>query len=387
MSQFHPKPFGKYFLIEKLATGGMAEIYTAKTFGVDGFEKLLAIKRILPHCSTDKEFITMLIDEAKLSVLLSHTNIVQVYDLGKVGDDYFISMEFINGINLREALNRCSEHKEKITEDVVVYIISEICKGLDYAHSKKDNEGTALNIIHRDISPQNILISFEGEVKVVDFGIAKAAMNISHTMAGILKGKISYMSPEQALGKPIDCKTDIFSTGLMLYELIMGQKLFTGDTQFEVLKKIRTTRLTDKSFPSTMPESLKKILAKALAYSIKDRYENAGDFQIDLTRYLYSTYNDFTPRKLAKLMRTIFAQEIENKAARKVEEPSIDSRTRSVLIDSKGQQSIVHRDNEEGGRGGAEKQPTQTFIETFISGKEAVPETTRTGHATAFEPE
>jgi serine/threonine protein kinase len=384
MAEFHPKPFGKYFLIEKLATGGMAEIYKAKTFGVDGFEKILAIKRILPHCAVDKEFISMLVDEAKLSVLLSHTNIVQVYDLGKVGDDYFISMEFINGINLREVLNRAKEISEKFSEEIVVYILSETCKGLDYAHSKKDNESKPLNIVHRDISPQNILLSFEGEVKIVDFGIAKAAMNISHTMAGILKGKISYMSPEQALGKPIDRKTDIFSTGLILYELLTGEKLFTGETQFEVLKKIRTTRLNENSFPESIPIGLRKILAKALAYSVKDRYDNAGDMQIDLTRYLYSTYIDFTPRKLSSLMRKLFAQVIQTKTDEvKGDEVAIDSKTRSVMIDAVAQQNLVHRDNDEVTGGFMEKQPTQTFIESFISGQDEgtgasiVPEITR----------
>lgn len=387
MAEFHPKPFGKYFLIEKLATGGMAEIYKAKTFGVDGFEKILAIKRILPHCAVDKEFISMLVDEAKLSVLLSHTNIVQVYDLGKVGDDYFISMEFINGINLREVLNRAKEISEKFSEEIVVYILSETCKGLDYAHSKKDNESKPLNIVHRDISPQNILLSFEGEVKIVDFGIAKAAMNISHTMAGILKGKISYMSPEQALGKPIDRKTDIFSTGLILYELLTGEKLFTGETQFEVLKKIRTTRLNENSFPDSIPIGLRKILAKALAYSVKERYDNAGDMQIDLTRYLYSTYIDFTPRKLSSLMRKLFAQEIQIKTGEvKPDDVAIDSKTRSVMIDAVAQQNLVHRDNDEVTGGFVEKQPTQTFIESFISGQDegsgsgnGVPEITRTG--------
>ena len=387
MAEFHPKPFGKYFLIEKLATGGMAEIYKAKTFGVDGFEKILAIKRILPHCAVDKEFISMLVDEAKLSVLLSHTNIVQVYDLGKVGDDYFISMEFINGINLREVLNRAKEIDERFSEEIVVYILSETCKGLDYAHSKKDNESKPLNIVHRDISPQNILLSFEGEVKIVDFGIAKAAMNISHTMAGILKGKISYMSPEQALGKPIDRKTDIFSTGLILYELLTGEKLFTGETQFEVLKKIRTTRLNENSFPETIPIGLRKILAKALAYSVKERYDNAGDMQIDLTRYLYSTYIDFTPRKLSSLMRKLFAQEIQIKSGEiKADDVAIDSKTRSVMIDAlAAQQNLVHRDNDEVTGGFPEKQPTQTFIESFISGQDegtgtaiGVPEITRT---------
>lgn len=393
MARFHPKPFGKYFLIDKLATGGMAEIYKAKTFGAEGFEKLMAIKRILPHCSADKEFVDMLVDEAKLSVLLSHTNIVQVYDLGKVGDDYFISMEFINGVNLREILNRLKDHPEDFTEELVVYIISEVCKGLDYAHSKKDTDGKSLNIVHRDISPQNILISFEGEVKIVDFGIAKAAMNISHTMAGVLKGKISYMSPEQALGKPIDRKTDIFSTGLMFYELLTGEKLFKGDTQFEVLKKIRTTRLNEKHFPETVSDPVKKILAKSLAYSVKDRYDTAGDMQIDLTRYLYTTYADFTPRKLANLMKKLFASEIETKKAQEKEEAAVEPQTQSVMVSANKQQEIVHRqDTGMQGQGGEGKQATQTFMESFVSGREAEgpaaePSITRTGHATALEEE
>ncbi len=347
MSDFQPKPFGKYFLIEKLATGGMAEIYKAKTFGVDGFEKLLAIKRILPHCSTDKEFITMLIDEAKLSVVLSHTNIVQVFDLGKVGSDYFISMEYVEGINLREFINRCKERGEKIPEDIAVYIISEVCKGLDYAHAKKDMDGNPLNIVHRDISPQNILISFEGEVKVVDFGIAKAAMNMSHTMAGVLKGKITYMSPEQALGKPVDCRTDIFSTGLILNELLTQQRFFTGDSQFEVLKKIRSTRISETTLAEDIPLNLRKTMATSLAYSPKDRFQNAGDMQIELTKYLYSTYIDFSPRKLSQLVKRLFDDEIKSKQTKYRDEMSIDAKTRSILLESEAQQFLVHREDAE----------------------------------------
>ncbi len=369
MNDFQPKPFGKYFLIEKLATGGMAEIYKAKTFGVDGFEKLLAIKRILPHCSSDKEFITMLIDEAKLSVLLSHTNIAQVFDLGKVGDDYFISMEFVDGINLRELMNRCKEIGEPFPEDIAVYIISELCKGLDYAHSKRDMDGNPLHIVHRDISPQNILISFEGEAKIVDFGIAKAAMNMSHTMAGILKGKITYMSPEQALGKPVDYKTDLFSAGLMFYELLTGQKLFTGETQFEVLKKIRSTRITENSFQETMPLLLRKIIAKALAYSSKDRFENAGDMQIELTKYLYSTYLDFSPRKLANFMRRLFASEIQNKKNKRKSDSEIDAQTRSFLLENEQQQNIVHRTDNEKTKIDQTGQPTKTFMDSFLTGE------------------
>jgi len=306
MAKFEPKPFGKYFLTEKLAVGGMAEIYKAKTFGVDGFEKQLAIKKILPHYSADKEFISMLTDEAKLVVCLSHTNIVQIYDLGKVGDDYYISMEFIAGVNLREVINRGKELKESIPLPICLFIISEVCKGLDYAHSKRDDHGQPLNIVHRDISPQNILISYEGESKIVDFGIAKAAQNVSHTTAGILKGKVTYMSSEQALGKPIDNRTDTFSTGLLLYELITGERFFTGETQLEVLKNIRTAHITEETLKDKIPLIVRPALAKALTHSPKERYETAGDFQIALTKLLYSQYSDFSPKQLASLIQKWF---------------------------------------------------------------------------------
>lgn len=346
MAEFEPKQFGKYYLLEKLAVGGMAEIYKAKTFGVDGFEKLLVIKRILPHCSADKDFITMLVDEAKLSVALSHANIVQVYDLGKVGNDYFISMEYINGVNLRDVMYRCREQNKKVPEEVTVYIASEICKGLDYAHRKTDSSGEPLGIVHRDVSPQNILISYEGEVKIVDFGIAKAAMNISHTMAGILKGKIAYMSPEQALGKAVDYRTDIFSAGIILHEALLSEKLFTGESQFEVLKKIRSTKIDTSKLPETMPEGLKNTLAKSLAYYPKDRYQSAGDMQIDLTKFLYTSHIDFTPQKLASFIKELFANEIASQRDRGVLEAALEAQTSSINIAQEAlQENIVHRED------------------------------------------
>lgn len=347
MGDFEPKQFGKYFLLEKLAVGGMAEIYKAKTFGIDGFEKQLAIKRILPHCSADKDFITMLIDEAKLSVLLSHANIVQVYDLGKVGDDYFISMEFINGVNLRDLMYKCRERKVAIPPDIAVYIVSEMCKGLDYAHRKTDHNNQPVGIVHRDISPQNILISYEGEVKIVDFGIAKAAMNISHTMAGILKGKIAYMSPEQAMGKSIDHRTDIFSAGILAYEIITGSKLFTGESQFEVLKKIRTTQITAATLPDSVPAALKTCIAKSLAYDPENRYSNAGDLQIDLTKFLYSTYVDFSVRKLSEFIRRLFFEEVSQPSQPLGKEQSVEHKTMSMSIAEGAKQlEIVHRDTD-----------------------------------------
>lgn len=343
MTRFQPQQFGKYFLLEKLAVGGMAEIYKAKTYGAEGFEKLLAIKRILPHAAEDKEFINMLIDEAKLSVLLSHANIVQVFDLGKIGSDYFISMEYIHGVNVRDVLYKLREKGEKIAAELAVFIASETCKGLDYAHRKTDSEGNALDIVHRDISPQNILISYEGEVKIVDFGIAKAAMNISNTMAGILKGKISYMSPEQAMGKAIDNRTDIFSLGILLYEALTGKKLFTGESQFEVLKKIRTTRIHTEQLPENLPAELKNILAKALAYDPKDRYQQASDMSVALTRFLYSTYTDFSPRKLATFIRKHFPPEEKDHLGETAKHTIIGEQTGSTKGQPPSQKNIVHR--------------------------------------------
>lgn len=374
MPQFEPKQFGKYFLLEKLAVGGMAEIYKAKTYGVDGFEKLLVLKRILPHCSADRDFITMLVDEAKLSVALSHANIVQVYDLGKVGQDYFISMEYINGINLRDIMYKCREQNIKIPEEIAVYIVSEVCKGLDYAHRKTNPSGEPLNIVHRDVSPQNVLLSYEGEVKIVDFGIAKAAMNISHTMAGILKGKIAYMSPEQALGKTVDYRTDIFSAGIILYETLTGEKLFTGESQFEVLKKIRSTKIDPAKLPESVPAELKNIMAKALAYHAKDRYSLAGDMQIELTRYLYTSHVDFTPHKLAAFIKELFAEDIAKQHEKGALEAVLEAQTSSINVAEEAlQENIVHRDET------APTIPIKKPLEGEISltGKEATEPTSR----------
>ncbi len=347
MTSFTPRPFGKYFLTDRIAVGGMAEIYKAKTFGVDGFEKQLVIKKILAHYAEDHDFIKMLIDEAKLSVQLSHTNIVQVYDLGKVGDDYFISMEFIDGQNLRQLLNRLRERGDSLSEDLAIYIASEIAKGLDYAHHKKDERNIPLDIVHRDISPQNILISYEGEVKIVDFGIAKAAMNISQTLAGTLKGKVAYMSPEQALGKPIDAKTDIFSSGSILYEMLMGEKLFSGDNQLEVLKKIHSAAIAEEALPHAIRPAVKTILSKALAQKPKDRFDTAGDFQLALTQHLYGSYRNFSPRNLSFLMKSAFADVLEARKAKSLQEAiALDAKTKTLLIEGEEAESIVHRESE-----------------------------------------
>ena len=218
-----PAKFGKYWLLERINVGGMAEVFKAKSYGVEGFEKLIAIKRILPSIAEDEDFITMFIDEAKIAVQLNHANIAQIFDLGKIDESYFIALEFVHGKDLRTIWDRHKRRGLRLPIPMSVYVISRVLEGLDYAHRKKNAGGEELNIVHRDVSPQNVLVAYEGEVKIIDFGIAKAANKASKTQAGILKGKFGYMSPEQVRGLPLDRRADIFSAGIILYELLTGE--------------------------------------------------------------------------------------------------------------------------------------------------------------------
>lgn len=344
MSNFTPKPFGEYYLLDRVAVGGMAEIFKAKTYGVGGFEKLLAIKRILPHHAQNQDFIRMLIDEAKIAVALNHVNIVQVYDLGKIDNDYFIAMEFVDGRDLRTVFRKCKQLNVPLAMENAVYIILEICKGLDYAHRKTDRAGVPLSVVHRDISPQNILISFEGEVKIVDFGIAKAANKVVETESGILKGKFSYMSPEQARGLSVDRRTDIFSTGIIMYELLTGEKLFKGKGHLDILEKIKKFQLDPPFLPQDVPSELEFILSHALEPSLDDRYEYASDFQIELTKFLYSSSLDFTARNLSDLMRRLFQDERREEHSKEFSVPEPDDATRSVLLKSHAESLVSKTD-------------------------------------------
>ena len=210
------RQFGPYRLVRQIAVGGMAEIHLAKTKGIAGFEKYVAIKMIHPNFAEDDQFIQMLVDEAKIAVQLTHGNIAQTFDLGRVGDTYYITMEYVDGADLYKVLRRASEQDLEMPLDVCAFVGKEVCSALDHAHRKRDHAGKSLGIVHRDVSPQNVLVSYSGEVKLVDFGIAKAAMKARQTAAGVIKGKYYYMSPEQAWGDPIDHRSDIFSAGIVL---------------------------------------------------------------------------------------------------------------------------------------------------------------------------
>jgi serine/threonine protein kinase len=302
-----PTPFGKYYLIERVNVGGMAEVFKAKVMGVEGFERIVALKRILPHIAEDEEFITMFIDEAKIAVQLQHANIAQIFDLGKVDEAYFIALEYVHGRDMRGIYDDLHRRRQLMPTPQICFVIMQVCEGLDYAHNKRDQQGRALNLVHRDVSPQNILVGFEGEVKLIDFGIAKAAGKASKTQAGILKGKFGYMSPEQVRGLAIDRRSDIFALGIILYEMLTGERLFVGESDFSTLEKVRNVEIIPpSSINSQIPEQLERIVLKALAKDVEDRYQNALDLHDDLQAFLYTTGKFSSRKDLSAWMKRCF---------------------------------------------------------------------------------
>src|SRR5689334_20485354 len=299
----------------------MAEVFKAKAFGVEGFERLLAVKRILPNIAEDEEFITMFIDEAKIAVQLNHANIAQIFDLGKVDDSYFIALEFVHGKDLRGIYDRCKQKPVDGQPHMPIaqacFIIMKACEGLDYAHNKRDVNGKELHLVHRDVSPQNILISYEGEVKLIDFGIAKAAGKASKTQQGILKGKFGYMSPEQVRGLPLDRRSDIFSLGIVLYEMLTGERLFVGESDFSTLEKVRNVEILPPStYNRRISDELERIVMKALAKDVDDRYQNAIDLHDDLQAFVYTAGEFYSRKDLAGWMKKTFGKEIEDETAK-----------------------------------------------------------------------
>ena len=315
-----PIPFGKYYLLERVNVGGMAEVYKAKATGVEGFERLVAVKRILPSIAEDEEFITMFIDEAKIAVQLTHASIAQIFDLGRVDESYFIALEYVYGKDVRAVFNRARNRGEPLPVPMACFTTMKVCEGLDYAHNKKDPAGRPLQLVHRDVSPQNILISYEGEVKIIDFGIAKAAGKAGKTQAGILKGKFGYMSPEQVKGMDLDRRSDIFGVGICLYELLTGERLFVGESDFSTLEKVRNVDIMPPStYNRRIPEELEQIVLKALARDREERYQTAMELHDDLQSFMYTSGNFFGRKDLSAYMRKVFAEELEKESARDAE--------------------------------------------------------------------
>ncbi len=301
-----PRAFGPYTLLNRLAVGGMAEIYVAKTAGLGGFEKLVALKLVHPHLSADPHFVRMLVDEAKILVLLTHANVAQVFDLGCIEGTYFISMEYVEGLDVHGLQKAAAKAAEELPIPVCCFLVAEMLNGLDYAHRKRDASGRPLNIVHRDVSPQNVLISNAGEVKLVDFGIAKTSLRVEGTEVGVIKGKYYYMSPEQAWADPIDRRSDVFSTGIVLYEMLTGRMLYSARSIPELIGKVRAAEIPP---PTTLrpeiPEALSNIVMKALARDPKDRFPNAIDFSEALRDYLYETAPAFNASRLAQYVAAL----------------------------------------------------------------------------------
>jgi serine/threonine protein kinase len=315
-----PIPFGKYLLLDRVNIGGMAEVWRGKTFGEEGFEKLVAIKRILPNIAEDEEFITMFIDEAKISVQLTHANVAQVFDLGKIGDSYYIAMEYVSGKDLRAIFDKARKRGEPAPIPLTCFVLSKAAEGLDYAHRKRDAQNVDLNIVHRDVSPQNILCSYDGETKVIDFGIAKAANKATKTQAGILKGKFGYMSPEQVRGMPLDRRSDVFALGVVLYEMLTGERLFVGESDFSVLEKVRAVDiLPPETYNRRIPPPLSKIVLKALAKDVEERFQYASELGDALQRFLITSDSIFSRTDLMQFMKSTFAEDVEREKTKLAE--------------------------------------------------------------------
>src|SRR5262252_2675740 len=285
-----PSAFGRYTLLERLAVGGMAEVFRAKITSSHGFEKILVVKRILPHLAADPNFVSMFIDEAKLTAQLTHPKIVQVLDFGEVGGQFFTALEYIDGFDGLGLLRVAAQKRVHVPRPLAVFIISEVLEALDYAHNARDMEGKAMQIVHRDISPSNIFMSKRGDVKLGDFGIAHAQRRESKTQAGTLKGKYGYMSPEQVTGGVLDGRSDLFAVGVVLAEMLMGRRLFTAAADLDVLLMVRDARTDrlDKYCPDLAP-ALDRIVRRALRKDPAERYQTAAEFRDDLADYLFET--------------------------------------------------------------------------------------------------
>ena len=337
MSSFEPEAFGKYFLVDKIATGGMAEIFKAKSFGHGGFENLVVIKRILSHLGENEDFVDMFIDEAKVSVALQHTNIVRVYDFGKVFDNYFIAMECVEGKDARNILRKMARKQSYLPLEFALLIAHQAAKGLSYAHTKHDLRGHPFGIVHRDMSPSNVLVGYDGTVKIADFGIAKAEQNTYTTADGVLKGKFEYMSPEQARGETVDARSDLFSLGIILYELVTGRRLFKGDSDVATLERIKAAEVQAPSSVATrnprIPAEVDRVILKALARDREDRYQTAAQLQAALREVLPAP-PDQLQVELATYLRDLFRAEIHDERERLEQGSRVATAWRETADDS-----------------------------------------------------
>lgn len=295
--------FGKYEIIRPLASGGMGEVLLARQLGAPGFERLVVVKKVLSHLSHDPEFVQRFLDEMRLAAMLNHGNIVQVYEAGECGGEYYMAMEYVDGLNLKEVLATLRAKAQRMPEQLALYILGEVAKALDYAHTKTNEQGLSLGIVHRDVSPANLLLSWDGQVKLTDFGVAKAAARLAESLPGTLHGKVYYMSPEQVCGLEVDARSDIFSLGTVAYELLAGERPFDGETDVAVIEAVR--RCTPPSLAQVapwVPASLRAIVARAMARERSDRYSTMHEFHQAISAYMLEAHTIVSARTLADFL-------------------------------------------------------------------------------------
>ncbi len=337
---FKPHVFGKFFLLQRLAIGGMAEIYRAKVAGAGGFEKELVVKRILPSRSQDQGFIKMLLNEAKLTVQLNHNNIAQIYECGAIDQQYFISMELVNGVSMKDMMSLFQRAGVALTPEQAIYLVLQLLQGLDYAHKKKDSLGNPLKIVHCDVSPDNALISYQGEIKLLDFGIARAATGLSNYKEGMLMGKLGYVAPEQASVETTwDHRVDLFAAGILLYELLTRQKPFPKATDVESLIQSRKAKvLPATTIDDRLPREIDLILSRALAYDPEKRYPDARAFADALVDILFPTPQSAIQDLLGTQMHQVYAERI----TRQRQARAHDALVMKVLANVADQQRAVY---------------------------------------------
>lgn len=324
-----------YDMVRRLAEGGMGAVYEAKQYGAEGFVKTVAVKTILESFSTNPEFVRLFIGEAKLVADLVHENIVQVYHLGKAGNIYYIALEYVEGINLENFIDHHLDRQLALPIELGAFITSRVCRGLEYAHNKRGRDGHPLGIVHRDVSPKNIMINFEGVCKLTDFGIAKARMVMEQQEGDVLMGKVEYMSPEQARYEATDRRSDIFALGIVMYELLTGFHIFETEDIYQTLENVKDKPIADpRSIRPELPEKLCEIMMRALDRNLNTRYQTAGEMGVALEYYMYHDRYGPTNVTLGNYLKEHFLGEASDALdARQVLNPTVQHRADTVFGD------------------------------------------------------
>src|SRR6185503_8476014 len=308
-----PQVFGRYLLVQRLSRGGMGEIFLAK-HGLAGFEKLAVIKKVLPHLAADESFISRFVDEAQVAIKLQHVNVAQVFEVGRVGDEYFLALEYVEGRDLRRTLSLLGHKKQRLPVDLALFIGRELANGLAYAHRRTTSDGASLNLVHCDISPPNVLVSFEGETKLIDFGIAKSAMRGTSTDPKIGFGKFGYMAPEQLIrGGVVDHRTDLYAAGVVLFELLTGTRLYEAGPEPDYRALAKKVARGEHALPSEIDASLEPyddLVATALRPKPDDRYQSAAEFRDAIQQCLVAVNPTISTDQLGLYMREMFADEM-----------------------------------------------------------------------------